>query len=57
MHFDADRATEAPGEPSLAEMTTKAIEMLSTGTGRVISCWSKAAASITVITPATPIAR
>ncbi len=31
MHFDWDRATEAPSEPSLAEMTTKAIEMLSKG--------------------------
>jgi alkaline phosphatase len=29
MHFDADRATEAPGEPSLAQMTAKAIEILS----------------------------
>lgn len=31
MHFDADRASEAPGEPSLTEMTTKAIEILSKG--------------------------
>jgi alkaline phosphatase len=29
MHFDADRATEAPGEPSLADMTAKAIAILS----------------------------
>ena len=31
MHFDVDRGTEAPGEPSLAEMATKAIEILSKG--------------------------
>jgi alkaline phosphatase len=31
MHFDVDRASEAPGEPSLAAMATKAIEILSNG--------------------------
>ena len=29
MHFDADRATQASSEPSLADMTTKAIQILS----------------------------
>jgi len=29
MHFEADRSTDAGGEPSLAEMTAKAIEILS----------------------------
>jgi len=31
MHFDVDRASRAPGEPSLAEMASKAIGILSKG--------------------------
>ncbi len=32
MHYEADRAKDAAGEPSLAEMTRKAIQMLSANT-------------------------
>ncbi len=57
MHFDADRATDAGGEPSLAEMTDESDRDSLEETAKVISCWSKAAGSTTAITPAMRIAR
>ena len=60
MEWEFDRPSDLGGEPSLKDMTVKAIQLLEGATRRgrrVISCTSRAAASTTHITPATRIAR
>ena len=57
MEYEFDREKDAGREPSIAEMTVKAIDDPGRRTRKASSCWSRAAASTMPATPATPTAR